>query len=154
MQCTQYDHAFAEYENDQVQRFGVVCDAVWKHVLGGEEDVDDELIRRMGAYVEYQLENIVYKLPDDYFDEGRIGWGNVPDLSSFDGDQDQEGHVPVETEADSDSESESESESEKDTNALSGLKHLGQDWMQVLTDAGEPYFWNVETNRTSWQKPE
>jgi len=146
LHCTQYDHAFQEFGNDQVKRFEVVCDAVWRHILGGEEDVDDELIRRVGAYVDYQLENVVYKLPDDYFDDGRIGWGNIPDLSAFDSAKiGEDGTDAIDASA--------EEDNEETTNALSGIKFLNNNWVQVLTDAGEPYYWNTETDGTSWQQP-
>lgn len=146
LHCTQYDHAFQEFPDDQKKRFEIVCDAVWRHVLGGDEDVDDDLIRRLGAYVEYQLENIVYKLPDDYFDEGRIAWGNLPDLSPFIGEE-----IPESNNA---SAEKADGGEEEATNALSGLKFYDNNWVRVLTDAGEPYYWNTETDKTSWQKPE
>jgi cytochrome b pre-mRNA-processing protein 3 len=188
LQCTQYDHAFQEFGDDRVKRFEVICDAVWRHVLGGidaddaaagtgtegddeekgdavlshsDARVDDDvLIRKIGAYVEYQMENVVYKLPDDYFDEGRIGWGNIPDLSALghakasnaDGnvDGDDVGNVDgaIKTSDDSDQES-----PEVTTNALRGMTFFKNNWVQVLTDAGEPYYWNEETNMVSWQKP-
>lgn len=161
LQCTQYDHAFAEFRNEPKQRFELVCDAVWRHVLGGSQDVNDDLIRRMGAYVEYQLDNIVYKLPDDYFDEGRIAWGNIPDFSALeDGNGDGgSGGGEDDTVNSSDTkdtlqqEQDQEQQSLKTTNAASGLEFLQNHWVQVLTDAGEPYYWNMETNQTTWQKP-
>jgi len=160
LHCTQYDHAFEEFEQDPFKRFEVVCDAVWRHVLGASEDVDDELIRKLGAYVENQLENVVYKLPDDYFEEGRIGWGNIPNLESSAGAggagefaiKYTAGTQDVETETDA--ENNASSSQEETTNALSGMTSLGDNWMEVLTDAGEPYYWNTESNRTSWQRPE
>jgi cytochrome b pre-mRNA-processing protein 3 len=154
LHCTQYDHAFAEFKDDPIKRFEVICDAVWRHILGSKDDVDDELIRKLGAYVEYQLDNVVYKLPDDYFEEGRIGWGNIPDLEltssssgdTYAGSQDEE--------KDDNAENVKTDESgEETTNALSGMTSLGNDWMQVLTDAGKPYYWNTSSNRTSWQRP-
>jgi WW domain. len=41
----------------------------------------------------------------------------------------------------------------KTTNAQSGLEFLHNHWVQVLTDAGEPYYWNMDTNQTTWQRP-
>ncbi len=144
LHCTQYDHAFQEFEQDPMKRFEVVCDAVWRHILESKEDIDDDLIRKLGAYVEYQLENVVYKLPDDYFEEGRIGWGNIPDLG---------GLKIGDSEESQSSEGNMDEEEEATSNALSGMTTIGENWMQVLNDAGEPYYWNTETNRTSWQRP-
>eukprot|EP00557_Chaetoceros_sp_GSL56_P014862 CAMPEP_0176485404 /NCGR_PEP_ID=MMETSP0200_2-20121128/5020_1 /TAXON_ID=947934 /ORGANISM="Chaetoceros sp., Strain GSL56" /LENGTH=373 /DNA_ID=CAMNT_0017882043 /DNA_START=42 /DNA_END=1159 /DNA_ORIENTATION=- len=159
LQCTQYDHAFAEFRNEPKQRFELVCDAVWRHVLGGSQDVNDDLIRRMGAYVEYQLDNIVYKLPDDYFDEGRIAWGNIPDFSALEdgngeggggggGEEDAVNSSDTKDTLQQQQEQDQEQQSLKTTNAASGLEFLQNYWVQVLTDAGEPYYWNMETNQT------
>ena len=139
LHCTQYDHAFEEFPNDVEKRFEVVCDAVWKHILAGEEDADDELIRRIGAYVEYQLENIVYKLPDDYFHEGRIAWGNIPDMSGGD--------------ANNESDNGSSDDDAKLSGPLTGMTFLDNDWVQVLSVAGHPYYWNTKTNKTTWERP-
>lgn len=171
LQCTQYDHAFQEFGNDRVKRFEIVCDSVWRHVLGGRDEdgngdgdgnvginPDDDLIRRIGAYVEYQMENVVYKLPDDYFDEGRIGWGDIPDLSALNGgsdghDGDNHDHDGATMNATDASDDSGEEGTEVAANALRGMTFLKNDWVQVLTDAGEPYYWNEETNNVSWQKP-
>lgn len=136
LHCTQYDHAYAEHPNDVEKRFEVICDAVWKHVLGGEEDCDDELIRKIGAYVEYQMLNVVKKLPDDYFNEGRIAWGNIPEMES-----DSKGN------ANDDFDSDEKLEEKR------GMTFLKNGWVQILTDAGNPYYWNMETNETKWDKP-
>ena len=46
-----------------------------------------------------------------------------------------------------------EEDIEETTNALSGIKFLNNNWVQVLTDAGEPYYWNTENDMTSWLQP-
>lgn len=179
LQCTQYDHAFAEFPNEPEKRFELVCDAVWRYVLGGGQDVNDDLIRRIGAYVEYQLDNVVYKLPDDYFDEGRIAWGNLPDLSCFQEgsysrqsletaslnssrkDYSMDAQSPTTTEQHVSEMSqlqpmqtkEESSSLKSSTSAKSGLEFLENHWVQVLTDAGEPYYWNMQTHQTTWQRP-
>lgn len=139
---TQYDHAFEKYEHDQVKRFEVICDAVWRHVLldgtkdpDEEDDVDDELIRRLGAYVEYQYVNIVHQLPEEYFRQGRIAWGNIPDLE-FQSESAEDGTADTE-----------------ETKIVRGMQFLKDNWVQVLTDAGNPYYWNTQTNETSWISP-
>ncbi len=170
LQITQYDHAHEKYpmfqgKNNDEKRFEIVCDAVWRHLLGGgtanevsegeeadpntnNDDIPDELIRRMGAYVEYQLENVLYRLPDDYFEEGRIAWGNIPELEVSEGD------FPAQV---------SKEEDKQKKLAMSGLDFLlkndeedgvenqRSDWVRVLNNAGEPYYWNMVTNQTSWK---
>lgn len=138
---TQYDHAFESYPNDVEKRFEIICDAVWKHVLGGEEDSNEDLIRKIGAYVEYQLANVVLKLPDDYFVEGRIAWGNIPNLSSG---------VDL---GDIDKLNEKDRDEKRLSGPLRGMTFLRDNWVQVLSVAGKPYYWNMDTNQTSWEKP-
>ena len=145
VQMTQYDHALQEYPNDLEKRFELICDGVWRHVIVGDEETNDELIRRVGAYVEYQLENVIFKLPDDYFEEGRIGWGNVPDLDSFTNDDGKKGNaVVVDGETGDD---------EEYCKYPQGMMFYENNWVEVLTDAGEPYYWNMDTNETKWEKP-
>jgi cytochrome b pre-mRNA-processing protein 3 len=155
LHVTQYDHAFSNFKDDPQKRFEVICDAVWRQVLLGgptspttnddersieEDPIDDDVIRKIGAYVEYQYDNIMFKLPDDYFEEGRIGWGNLPDFSSNVTDSNQN----------------NTSESLKEHSVKvdkSGMDYVDDEWVEVLTDAGESYYWNVLTNQTSWKHP-
>merc|ERR1719491_2258753 len=183
LQMTQYDHACAEFEKDgedgkggdggidRSKRFEIICDGVWRHLLGGgvvsggsgsgtsgddsdsddekddskkasvgevkgdDDDIPDELIRRMGAYVEYQLDNIVFRLPDDYFDRGMVAWGSMPDL-----DVDVDVDVDASTEADANSSdvnadadadaSKEDKADEKD--AMSGMDFINDEWVRVL----------------------
>lgn len=152
LHVTQYDHAFSAFKDDPKKRFEVICDAVWRQVLLGngsmdkddksfkneviEDSIEDDLIRRIGAYVEYQYDNVMFKLPDDYFEEGRVGWGCLPDFSN----QTKGVHnQSINTES--------------PVHDKSGLDPIGIGWWMVLTDAGEPYYWNPETNQTSWKPP-
>lgn len=154
--CTQYDHAFAEFPDDVEKRFEVVCDAVWKHVLGGDEDADEELIRKIGAYVEYQLENIVYKLPDAYWEDGKVCWGNIPDLDLGLGSGGAAASInsdSAQSNADTDSSGADDTDDNSSKN-LTGMKFMENDWVQVLTDAGDPYYWNLKSNKTTWSEPQ
>jgi len=144
---TQYDHAFEQHPDDQTKRFEVICDAVWRNILmdgikdekdAEEDDVDDEMIRRLGAYVEYQYVNIVHQLPEEYFRQGRIAWGNIPDLTfKKESAEKEDGNVDTNEELEN----------------VRGMEFLKDNWVQVLTDAGHPYYWNKETNETSWASP-
>jgi len=148
LHVTQYDHAFSNFKDDPQKRFEVICDAVWRQVLLGgggsntkndneisieEDPIDDDVIRKIGAYVEYQYDNIMFKLPDDYFEEGRIGWGNLPDFTS--NITDPKGSIVG------------------DKEDKTGMEYIDDEWVEVLTDAGEPYYWNQMTNQTTWRHP-
>jgi len=213
LQMTQYDHACAEFEKggkdgkgggiDRSKRFEIICDGVWRHLLGGgvvsggsgsgssddsgssedtrsddsddskddskkasvgevkgdDDDIPDELIRRMGAYVEYQLDNIVFRLPDDYFDRGMVAWGSMPDL---DVDVDVDLDASTETDAnssDADAELDVDADASKEDkadekDAMSGMDFINDEWVRVLNDAGEPYYWNMESDEVTWTEPE
>lgn len=149
--CTQYDHAFETHPNDVQARFEIICDAVWRHVLGGEEDADDDVIRRIAAYVEYQLANVVFKMPDQYFEEGRVSWGNIPDwdsnvLSSSD-------YTSGSASASADDGMEKDVDEKRLAGPLRGMTFLKDNWVQVLSIAGKPYYWNMDTNETRWDRP-
>jgi len=136
LQCTQYDHAFTEFADDPKGRFEIVCDSVWKHVLNGKDDTSEELIRRIGAYVMFQAENIISKLPDHYFEEGMINWGSMLDLENAGQSGVEEDYAVTDTKG-------------------TGLEFLDQErtWVKVLADSGHPYYWNTKSNKTFWEPP-
>lgn len=131
--CTHYDHAFHEYGDDPKRRFEELALAVWMHVLNRDEEAYDDQLRRLAAYVEYQYANIVMGVPDLYFWEGRIPWGNIPDFSGM---KDNDGN-PLD---------------EVDYSVLAS-EELPKPWMKMLTFAGEAYYWNTETDETTWKRP-
>jgi hypothetical protein len=102
-------------------------------VFNRDEECYEDQLRRLAAYVEYQFMNVVLHTPDDYFWEGRIPWGDVPDFGSM---NDDSGKALGEVR-----------ESPK------GYVMLKEPWVKTLTDAGDTYYWNRETNETSWKKP-
>ena len=130
--CTHLDHAFSEHADDDYKRFEELAAAVWIHVLNRDEDVCNDQLKRIAAYVEYQHENIARGLPDSYFWEGRIPWGDMP---NFKGMKDNSG---------------------KELDELcevSGLVVLPEPWTTTLTDSGKPYYWNTKTNETTFVAP-
>ena len=54
-------HAYDEFgdDGDEVKCCEVIYDGVRKHLLAGADDVNEELIRKLGVYVEYHLENFL-----------------------------------------------------------------------------------------------
>ena len=87
----------------------------------------------MAAYVEYQFMNVVLQTPDDYFWKGRIPWGDVPDFTKM---EDNSGKVLEDVKENPE-----------------GFVELPEPWFKTLTDAGDTYYWNQDTNETSWKKP-
>ncbi|KAL7520369.1 hypothetical protein ACHAWX_005097 [Stephanocyclus meneghinianus] len=133
LHCTHYDHAFQEYAEDPKRRFEELAAAVWVHVLNRDEECYNDQLRRMAAYVEYQFVNIVLNTPDDYFWEGRIPWGDVPDFTEMDDN--------------------SGKRLEEAKKAPKGFVELPKPWVKTLTDSGDAYYWNTATNETTWKKP-
>jgi cytochrome b pre-mRNA-processing protein 3 len=140
LHMTHYDHAMTLLENntnggDSKQSCLEEClKAIWIHVFNQNPQVENELLQTMGVYLEYQLENIVYRLPDEYFFQGQIGWGNVPTFAS---------HVLQNKTW--------VNKEEEDKWKL--YYDLPQDWKRVYTDAGHSYYWNSVTQQTQWNRP-
>jgi cytochrome b pre-mRNA-processing protein 3 len=132
LHLTHYDHAFQEFANNDGRRFEELAGAIWIHVLNRDEETYNDQLKRLAAYVEYQYINLVHGIPDDYFWEGRIPWGDLPVFSDMK-DNDGKALDPV--------------------TSASGLERLPEAWIKTLTDAGDTYYWNTETNITSWEKP-
>jgi hypothetical protein len=130
LHCTHYDHAF-EMEDDK-KRFEEIAGIVWTYVLNKDEEVCNDQLNRLVTYVQYQNMNLVEGVPDAYFWEGRIPWGDIPEFKSMKNNNGKEleemGEVP-------------------------GLEVPPEPWMKTLTDAGDKYYWNTETNQTTWKAP-
>ena len=132
LQCTHYDHAFQEFATDDKKRFEELAGVNWMYVLNKDEEAYNDQVKRLTMYVEYQLVNLLQGVPDDYFWDGRIPWGSLPDFASM---KDNDGKE-LEEMAD-----------------VQGLEMLPEPWVKTLTDAGVAYYWNTRTNETSWKKP-
>jgi len=132
LQCMNYDHVF-ELDSSKDRR-EELCRAVWNHLLGMDENAPDDLINRLAMYIEFQHDNIMYNLPEEYWREVRIDWGAFPDFKDM---VDNNGVVMPNRNF--------SLESKEDV--------LPEDWEACLNQAGETYYWNKETNRVTWGKP-
>lgn len=128
---THYDHCFTELLNKPKERFRTLGGLVWRHILLQDAEAHDDVIKRLAYYIEFQYNNICQELPEEYFQEGRIAWGNMPD---FTGMRDNAGK-PLD-----------ESPTHKDDLLPGG-------WLKNLTDSGDPYYWQPETMKSQWERP-
>mmetsp|Transcript_4233 Transcript_4233/g.7417 ORF Transcript_4233/g.7417 Transcript_4233/m.7417 type:complete len:330 (-) Transcript_4233:59-1048(-) len=128
-QCTHLDQVFEEHFGDDVKRVEELAYAMWMHVLNKDEEVADDVIKRLAAYSEYEFQNILFLLPEQYFAEGRVGWGSMPDFSGM---KDSAGKILP---------------------SVDTVKELPEGWIQALTDAGDVYYWDTATDKTQWDKP-
>mmetsp|Transcript_13680 Transcript_13680/g.29677 ORF Transcript_13680/g.29677 Transcript_13680/m.29677 type:complete len:349 (+) Transcript_13680:55-1101(+) len=132
LHCTHYDHAFQEFAEDHERRFEEIAGVIWTYVLNQDEEAYNEQVKRLVLYVEYQYANLLHGVPDSYFWEGRIPWGDIPEFRSMKDnagkDLEEVGDVP-------------------------GLEMLPKPWRKTMTDAGDTYYWNTESNQTTWKKP-
>merc|ERR1712238_494852 len=104
------------------------------HVLVRSEDAYNDQLNRLALYVEWQYNNIMTDLPTEYFHEGRINWGAVPDFSQM---KDNEGiildeAVPLEEDSE---------------------MKLPAGWQTNITESGDSYYWNEDTMMSRWDKP-
>jgi len=132
LHMTHYDHAFTSLQQDPPKRLEELMKAIYIHVFGQNPQVPDEILHRMAVYLEYQLETIVFSLPDEYFFEGRIAWGNVPEFPpTWNG----------------------EWSSKDEQDRWKANYDLPLNWKRVGTDKGEYYYWNTVTHETTWNRP-
>lgn len=134
---THYDHAFSEYEFNPKSRHEELRTLVWRHILLSEPDVNacSDQVERLALYIESQHNNIMYRLPEKYWWEGRLAWVDIPDFSDL---RDHRGE-PIPDVVDD----------PKDP-----LLVLPPGWNKALTDAGEPFYWNPSKGVTQWNLPE
>uniref|UniRef100_A0A7S2ETL6 WW domain-containing protein n=1 Tax=Trieres chinensis TaxID=1514140 RepID=A0A7S2ETL6_TRICV len=138
--CTHLDHAFAEYAADMERRHEELVGVVWVHLLNRDEDVPRDAVVRLAAYVEFEFQNIMFLLPDEHFAEGRVAWGSTPDFSDM---VDNEGKPLPPLEEDG----------KIGEGQLKLPTQLPKKWLEALTDAGDKYYWNVETMKSQWEEP-
>lgn len=131
LHLTHYDHAFASFVDAPQKRFEELSALVWIHILLKEDDVSDDHLQRLVAYIDAQYHNIMFELPEEYFREGRIAWVNIP---NFDGMKDSKGNV-------------------LENVPLNPEDVLPTGWYSALTDAGKTYYWNPDTSMVQWNRP-
>lgn len=131
-QLCHLDHAYTEeFLMDEKKRLEEVAFLVWHHMLGREEDVTDDQLQRLVLYIDLQLQNVLWKLPERYWNEGRIGWINIP---NFDNMRDSKGNLLP------------------NRNSLPA-DHLPKNWETAMTLAGKLYYYNTKTLASQWEKP-
>ena len=104
---------------------------LFRSMLGREEDVTDDQLQRLVLYIDLQLQNVLWKLPERYWNDGRIGWINIP---NFDNMRDSKGNLLP------------------NRNSLPA-DHLPKNWETAMTLAGKLYYYNTKTLASQWEKP-
>lgn len=132
LQCTHYDHSFQEFATDDKKRLQEISGVNWTYVLNKDEEANVDLLKRLTMYVEYQCVNLLQGVPDNYFWEGRIPWGDMPEFTTMKDNNGKE--LPAMT-------------------SVPGMEVFPAPWVKTLTDAGVPYYWNMDTDETTWKKP-
>jgi cytochrome b pre-mRNA-processing protein 3 len=132
LQCTHYDHSFQEFASDDKKRLQEISGVNWTYVLNKDEEANEDLLKRLTMYVEYQCVNLLQGVPDNYFWEGRIPWGDMPEFATMKDNNGKE--LPA-------------------LESVPGMEVFPAPWVKTLTDAGVPYYWNMDTDETTWKKP-
>lgn len=128
---THYDHAFTEFELKPKARFEELCGILWVHVLQREDDFCSDQVQRMAYYIDTQYNNIMNRLPETYWTEGRLAWVDIPDFTKL---RDNKGKILPEV-------------------PLDPYDLLPEGWYKALSNAGEAYYWNPEERTAQWQRP-
>jgi len=128
---THYDHAFTEFAKDDEKRAEEILGAIWVHLLLKSEDTSFDHMSRIAGYIESQYHNLVLRCPMEYILEGRIWWSPIPD---FDRLQDGPGKTLK-------------------PRAVDPEDMLPKEWYKGLTEAGDPFWYNIDTNESRWEKP-
>lgn len=127
--CMHYDHAFS-FE-DPLKRREELALAVWTHISRRDEECLNDYLNRMALYLEWQYQNIMVDLPESYFWEGRVDWGEMPDFSQM---KDNDGNLLAEI-------------------VTNDEDNLPEGWFTNLTESGDVYYWNADTMKSQWEKP-
>jgi hypothetical protein len=128
---THYDHAFTEFELKPKARFEELCGLFWIHVLQRDEDFCSDQVQRVAYYIDTQYNNIMNRLPEQYWNEGRLAWVDIPDFNRV---CDNKGNLLPDQ-------------------SLHPDDVLPPGWYRALTTAGEPYYWNPEQIKSQWERP-
>lgn len=133
---THYDHCFTEFELKPKARFEELCGVFWVHVLNRADNSDSDdfcsdQVQRMAYYMDTQYNNIMHRLPESYWREGRLAWVDVPDFTKL---RDNQGKIMPDV-------------------SIHGEDYLPQGWYKALTTAGEPYYWNPTKVKSQWKVP-
>lgn len=144
--CFLLDEGFSlSDENARKSEIGAV---LYNYVYLKKEDVPTMLIMRFVDYIEEEYKNITginvdtgkpdkskYHLAQHFFDQGRVGWLDLPKFDKLVAD---DGVTQIDDVAYDERED---------------VDDLPDGWLKTYTDAGETYYWNPRTLDVSWEKP-
>ncbi|GAX22474.1 hypothetical protein FisN_14Hh090 [Fistulifera solaris] len=133
LHLTHYDHAFTEFLNKPEERLKELRKVIWQHVLVRDEEAEHRTdhLNRLAWYVEANYQNIMLHWPNEYYQQGRVAWVNLPDFSNL---LDEQGNVMEE-------------------NPVHPEDVLPEPWAKNITLRGKDYYWNTVTNQVSWERP-
>lgn len=147
MHCFHYDHCYTgELLENPKERFEELKHLVQTHILllkspddegstaSDDVSIDDtnDQAERIAWYIEAQYQNIVHDWPEDWYRKARVAWVDLPDFSDM---VDSKGNVfepiPIDPE-----------------------DLLPEAWARNIANDGSYYYWNTETRKAQWEKPE
>ena len=93
----------------------------------------DDHAERIAWYIETQFQNIIYDLPDAFFEKARIAWVDLPSFDKMiDGTTGKELPKRVVDPEDA----------------------LPLNWTKSIANDGTYYYWNLKTREAVWERPE
>jgi hypothetical protein len=125
-----YDHGMANGTDE-------LAGALYRNLYAIDEDVPEEKVLSMAAYVQRQTA-AVDSLSDEDFNRGKIVWNNKGITTSVEA-EDNSVSAPSEL---------------SEATLSSGVGSMHGDWQEALDQRGQVYYWNIVTRESSWELPE
>ena len=171
LHLTHYDHIYTELLNKPNERWQELQRLIARHILIDRQDiakskeyhqkrnhnnisVDQEQtnellddpntlvasklpsqLDRIAWYIDLQYQNIVLDWPDVDYRDGRVVWTNLPDFTNMTtiGKDGCPHLLPIQPVHDDDV--------------------VPEPWRRNITLKGQDYYWNTETDESSWERP-
>ena len=147
--CVEFDHALTFEDKDE--RLDHMSAALWRYVWQKAEGLTVEHCLELGRYVLAEHDRLA-ALPDDFFFQGRLGFGPLPKWSglipgTLVGTQNEDGTGGTVIGPE-------DASVVASVAAAEGEDENTSDWRATLSVTGRVYFWHVKTGETTYDKPE
>ena len=147
-----FDHSLT-FQTEELRR-SELASALYREVYQSEDDLATDHVMRLVTYIEHEYDMIM-KLPEEHFVEGRIPWGPIPEWNDI---IDDFGGVINKAE-DLERWKLKIALKEKEVEDNGGVIYpcdstLEEGWRSALSDGGKLYYFNEASRESRWDRPE